>query len=266
MGDLDGTWKVERLGGLLPPLVGVTKRIHGRTGTTRVGRLAGVPFVVDPMGDEGWALRYRPPLYGLVDYVELDEPETRVFRGRATYQGREFASFSMRPDEGGGAVRIHDQLLKHIDEAHAMEQSVLRMLDGLIATTEDPELVEEFEHHKIQTDGHVARMRMRLEAHGATPSVIRQAGGILGALAKLPLDLVRSDKAGRNARDAYATEHMEIASYELLLRIAQKAGDDETADACRDIIAEEKAMAGVIEANWDRFVDLTLLEEGVPAA
>ena len=146
-----------------------------------------------------------------------------------------------------------------------MEQSVLRMLDGMIASTDDPELLEELEHHKIQTDGHVARMRMRLEAHGATPSVIRQAGDFLGALARLPLDLVRGDTAGRNARDAYATEHMEIATYELLLRIAQKAGDEETADACRDILADERAMAGVLEASWDRFVELSLREEGVAA-
>ena len=59
------------------------------------------------------------------------------------------------------------------------------------------------------------RMRGRLQAHGAAPSAVRQFGGIVGALAKMPLDLVRGEKAGRNARDGFATEHMEIASYEL---------------------------------------------------
>jgi ferritin-like metal-binding protein YciE len=158
---------------------------------------------------------------------------------------------------------IDEQLIKHLDEAHAMEQNVLRMLDGMISTTDDPELMQELEHHKIETEGHALRMKQRLEAHGATPSMIKQAGGILGALAKMPLDLVRGEKAGRNARDGYATEHMEIASYELLSRIAQKAGDQETVQACREIIGQEQAMADTIEANWDRFVELSLKEEGV---
>jgi ferritin-like metal-binding protein YciE len=86
---------------------------------------------------------------------------------------------------------------------------------------------------------------------------------VLGALAKMPLDFVRGEKAGRNARDGYATEHLEIASYELLRRIAQKAGDAETAEAAQEIILEEKAMAALIEENWDRFAEISLREEGV---
>ena len=36
-------------------------------------------------------------------------------------------------------------------------------------------------------------------------------------------------------------------------------------DACTEIIGEEKAMADTIKANWDRFVELSLAEEGVRA-
>src|SRR6059036_1900649 len=99
--------------------------------------------------------------------------------------------------------QLKEQLIKHIDEAHAMEQNVLRMLDGMIATSDDPQVIDMLEHHRTQTQTHAYRMRERLEAHGAAPSVVRQAGGILQALAKLPLDMVRSEKAGRNARDGY---------------------------------------------------------------
>jgi len=35
--------------------------------------------------------------------------------------------------------QLTDQLVKHIDEALAMEQNVLRMLDGMIQTTETTE-------------------------------------------------------------------------------------------------------------------------------
>ncbi len=57
---------------------------------------------------------------------------------------------------------------------------------------------------------------------------------------------------------------MEIASYELLARIADRAGDDETAAAAREIIGEEQAMAKKIEGNWDRFAELSLREQGIP--
>jgi ferritin-like metal-binding protein YciE len=159
--------------------------------------------------------------------------------------------------------QLQEELVKHIDEAHAMEQNVLRMLDGMIATTDDPEILDALEHHKVQTQGHADRMAQRLEAHDLSPSAVRQLGGVLGALAKMPLDFVRGDNAGRNARDAYATEHLEIASYELLRRVAEKAGDAETADAAREIIEEERAMALIIEQNWDRFAELSLQEEGI---
>jgi ferritin-like metal-binding protein YciE len=106
-------------------------------------------------------------------------------------------------------------------------------------------------------------MRQRLESHGASPSMVKQAGGILQALAKMPLDIVRGEKAGRNARDGFATEHLEIASYQLLKRIAQRAGDEETAAICDKIIADEQSMADKIAANWDRFAELSLQEEGI---
>jgi hypothetical protein len=87
MSELDGIWNVSRVGGLLPPLIGVRKRITGDRGETRVGGLVRVPFRV-----EGRALRYLPPFAGFVDLVE---PDGDRFRGRATFLGREFGRFLM---------------------------------------------------------------------------------------------------------------------------------------------------------------------------
>ena len=259
MSELDGIWEVRRTGGLLPPLIGVRKEIHGTRGTTLLPRgVFGVPFEV-----VGLELRYRGPLSGFVDILT---PRDGGFTGRATFLGREYGRFEMTPIRGGAMSTINEQLIKHLDEAHAMEQNVLRMLDAMISTTDDPEILQELEHHKIETEAHAQRMRERLEAHGSSPSTVKQAAGILGALAKMPLDMVRGEKAGRNARDGYATEHMEIASYELLKRIAQRANDHETVSACDLIIEQERTMAETIAANWEKFVDLSLRESGVPVS
>ena len=253
MSDLDGVWAVDRVSGALPPLHGCVKRIHGNRGTTEFPHLPGMPFEV-----RGLELHYRAPFTVLVDRLE---PQNGGYFGRATMLGREFGQFRLR--RLNTVDQLKDQLIKHIDEAHAMEQNVLRMLDGMISTTDDPEILDALEHHKLQTQQHADRMAQRLEAHDVAPSTVKQIGGVLGALAKVPLDFVRGEKAGRNARDGYATEHLEIASYELLRRIAEKAGDEETARAAREIIAEEAAMAKLIEENWDKFAELSLQEEGI---
>jgi ferritin-like metal-binding protein YciE len=250
---LDGVWDVERTSGLLPPLYGVTKRIHGTRGETVVaGRLA-IPFEV-----QGQELRYTGPLAGLVDVLERQDGE---LHGRTTYRGLEIGRFVMR--RLNVTQRLKEQLVKHIAEAHAMEQNVLRMLDSMISTTEDPDIVEALRLHKVETEEHRDRMARRLEAHGESPSVVKDVGGIMAALMKGVLDIARGEKAGRNARDGYATEHLEIASYELLERVARRAGDEETAVAAAENRADERRMAKLIEDNWDRFADLSLEEAGV---
>jgi ferritin-like metal-binding protein YciE len=252
MAQLDGVWAVERSGGALPPMAGVRKRIRGAAGETRAGPLR-MPFEVS--GNE---LRYRAPFSGLVDVLE---PDDEGWTGRATWFGREFGRFRLRRIDVNETLK--GQLVKHIDEALAMEQSVLRMLDSMIGTTDDPEIRDQLREHKLETERQVDRMQRRLDAHGATPSTIREGVGIVQALMKSVLDVTRSEKAGRNARDGYATEHMEIAAYQLLERVAERAGDEETAAAARESRAEEEAMAKRIEANWDRFAELSLQEAGV---
>jgi ferritin-like metal-binding protein YciE len=161
--------------------------------------------------------------------------------------------------------QLKDQLVRHIDEALAMEQSVLRMLDGMISSTDDEEIRSELRHHKLETEEHAERLEKRLAAHDASPSTVREMTGLMNALMKGVLDMVRNEQASRNARDGYATEHLEIASYQLLERVAEKAGDEETAEVARQNRKDEEAMAKKIEANWDKFAELSLQEAGVPA-
>ena len=253
MAELDGIWTVHRRGGALPPMRGVRKRIRGTRGETIAGPVR-MPFRV-----RGLELHYRPPFVGLVDVLE---PAADGYHGRATLGGIEFGQFELRRQDVTESAK--DQLIKHIDEALAMEQNVLRMLDSMIETTDDPEIRDELREHRLQTERQADRMEQRLEAHGASPSVVREAGGILGALMKGVVDMARGERAGRNARDGYATEHMEIAAYQLLERVAQRAGDEETAEAARESRAEEEAMAKKYEANWDKFAELSLQEAGVP--
>jgi ferritin-like metal-binding protein YciE len=159
--------------------------------------------------------------------------------------------------------KLQQKLIDYIEDAHALEQNVSTMLDSMISTTDDPEIEEMLKHHKEETERQEARLRERLDALGAGTSTRKQAQTVAAALVKGAADVVRGDKVGKNARDAYTTEHMEIAAYQLLERLAERAGDAETAEVARQNRAEEEAMAQKIDANWDRFLDLTLAENDI---
>src|SRR5947208_3653583 len=99
---------------------------------------------------------------------------------------------------------LEEKLVEYIDDAYAMEQNVLRMLDGMIGTTKDPQMKRSLEPHKKQTEQQAERLEERLQARGASPSTAKEAGGVIGALMKSVVDVARGDKAGRNARGSLA--------------------------------------------------------------
>jgi ferritin-like metal-binding protein YciE len=161
--------------------------------------------------------------------------------------------------------KLREKLVDYIEDAHAMEQSVSRSLDSMISTTDDPEIRSMLEHHKEETERHERLLRERLDALGAGTSTRKEAQTVAGALLKGIGDVARTDKPGKNARDAYVTEHMEIAAYQLLERLAVRAGDQETAEVARRNRADDEAMAQKIDSNWEKFLDLTLEEAGIQA-
>jgi ferritin-like metal-binding protein YciE len=159
--------------------------------------------------------------------------------------------------------KLQQKLIDYIQDAHAMEQSVSVMLDSMISSTDDAKITEMLRHHKEETERQEQRLAERLDALGAGTSARKQAQTIATALMKGAADQVRGDQAGKNARDGFTTEHMEIATYQLLERLADRAGDPETAEVARQNRVEEEEMARKIDSNWERFLELTLAENEI---
>jgi ferritin-like metal-binding protein YciE len=274
---LEGDWRVERLGGLLPPMVGVRKRIRGDRGESKIRPLVVWPFRIERRGERVAQLVYRAPFSGLVD--ELEAAADGSILGRSVLGGRELGRFRMvgsgyhdRVRERGENVthddRLRTKLIDYVQNVHAMEQNVLLMLDSMIVTTNDEEIVRLLKRHKEESRRQQQRLGERLKALGGGPGLVsvgKDLAAIGAAQVKGIADLWRSDKPVQNARDAFVTEHLEIAAYEMLERLAERAGDPETAAVARENRAEEEAMARSIAENWDRFLDLTLAEQGIRA-
>lgn len=158
-------------------------------------------------------------------------------------------------------TQIREQLVDYLKDAHAMESNVLKMLDSQIATTDEPSIRKDLEHHQDETERQKERLEDCLSSYGEDSSTLKDFAGSGGAFFKGMVDAVRPDKPGKNARDAYTTESMEIASYELLERWAKRAGDQQAAKVARENRAEEEAMRDKIAGNWDTFIDLQIKED-----
>ena len=144
-----------------------------------------------------------------------------------------------------------------------MERNTLLMLDSMLVNTPDQDMKMVIEAHRDVTRQHESRLKTRLDDLGESGGVAKQAPAVIGALIKGVVDQVRPDKPGKNARDAYVTEHVEIAAYELLERLAERVGDTETVEIARTNRADEEAMAAYLAENWDNVLELTLEDEGI---
>jgi ferritin-like metal-binding protein YciE len=70
--------------------------------------------------------------------------------------------------------KLQQKLADYVEDAHAMEQNDLKMIDSMISTTDDPQVKEMLENHRRETEEHERRMRERLDALGRGTSASRR--------------------------------------------------------------------------------------------
>jgi ferritin-like metal-binding protein YciE len=152
------------------------------------------------------------------------------------------------------------KLVRQLTNAHAMEKQAVQLLDKGASMIGDEELGRIFRAHRMQTEEHARMIAERLEAHGHGPSKLKDLAMQAGALGIGAVAGVVPDTPMRLASTAFAFEHLEIATYDLLKRLAEKAGDAETARVSDRILEEEEAAAELLGGSFGRVVELTLDE------
>ena len=73
--------------------------------------------------------------------------------------------------------------------------------------------------------------------------MVKDFVGKLMASAQGVMGMFAGDEVMKGVLANYAFEHLEIASYRILVAAAEHVGDQETAAVCREILLEEEAMA-----------------------
>jgi ferritin-like metal-binding protein YciE len=158
------------------------------------------------------------------------------------------------------------KIVQYLNEAHATEVTLVRVLQEQIAMAPRGRFRTALEKHLRETRSHadrVAARRSELQGGGnpigALVGLAQDAVGQALALAKTPLDIVRGsggeEKVLKNAKDACATEALEIATYIALEHLARSVGDTETADLAASIRADEEAMLERIKQELPRLTE-----------
>src|SRR3954454_11902557 len=158
------------------------------------------------------------------------------------------------------------KVVQYLNEAHASEQALIRVLQSQIAMTPRGSYRSALERHLGETRDHAQRVAGRLQEldQGGNPiqavfGALETAIGQALALGKTPLDLLRGsggeEKVLKNAKDACATEALEIATYTALERLAKAVGDDETAKLAASIRGDEEKMLQRILRELPKLTD-----------
>jgi ferritin-like metal-binding protein YciE len=156
---------------------------------------------------------------------------------------------------------IDEQLVKYLTDAHSIEEQALAQMRSAPDLAGDEQLAEAFRAHLTETERHERLVRDRLDALGASPSRLKDLAGYGSGKAFVLFARSQPDTTGKLTAHALSYEHMEWAAYELLIRIARRAGDEETAAMAEDIRDEEAAMAERLEQSIDRAVEASLREQ-----
>lgn len=167
---------------------------------------------------------------------------------------------SLQAVDGDG---LQEQLRKYLADAHAIEEQAEAFLERAVSLSEDTPLAALFEAHLDETRRHAELVEQRLDALGGDPSTLKDALMRMGALNWAEFFHAHPDTPGKLAAFAYAFEHLEIAGYEELRRVAERAGDAGTVQAAKTILAQERAAAEKIAGAFDQAVDVALEEQGV---
>ena len=169
-------------------------------------------------------------------------------------------------------MNASQKIAQYLGEARASEDALVRVLQSQIAMTPSGSYRSALETHLDQTRRHSARVAVRLSALDGGPTPLQAVMGfwedIVGqglALTKAPLDLLRGtggeEKVLKNAKDAAATEALEIATYTAIERLARSVGDDDTADLAKSILADEEKMLARVIREIPKLTDAVVRAE-----
>ena len=156
---------------------------------------------------------------------------------------------------GVDQIRLHSQtkfmensqerLVRYLQDAHAAEVGVAKMLEDSIEDTEDVAIKALFAEHLTMTHTHQEQIAQCLANYDEKPN-----GGksLISAMMSKVSDLIQGahDQPDKNTQyliKAFAAENLERGIYESLIAYAQAIGKEDVAQVARNIQQQEQQTA-----------------------
>ncbi len=160
---------------------------------------------------------------------------------------------------------LEQQLSTYLTDVHAIELQALAQVTRARKVAGDPEIEAAFADHVRETERHQRYVEDRLEARSWAPVPQKDLAGRVGGVGMALFARFQPDTPVKLVAHAYSYERMEMAAYELLVRLAERAGDGDTVLTARMIEQEERAMADRLVGLFDRAVDASLQDKDTEA-
>ena len=157
-------------------------------------------------------------------------------------------------------TELNEQLASYLSDAHSIEEQALAQLRSAPDMAGSEAFAAALREHLAETEEHERQVRDRLSEVGERPSWFKDTVMAIGGKGFVLFARSQPDTPGKLAAHTYSYEHLELASYELLARVARTAGDEQTEQLAHRIAEQERAMAERIEALFDETVEASLRE------
>jgi ferritin-like metal-binding protein YciE len=141
------------------------------------------------------------------------------------------------------STEIRKRLIKQLRRASSMELAAVTALDPLVDGPSDGSLAGLVNTHRHNARRHRERVLARLKALGArAPGSASAGSGILAAARGIARNR-RGATEEERLRQAVLMKQLEVATYDTVERLAERAGDDATAEMAREARADGEELA-----------------------
>lgn len=149
-----------------------------------------------------------------------------------------------------------DLLTSWLKDAHGMEEALIPVMENHAKDAEGrPEIADRIRKHVDETRRHAELVEGCLDRLGEKPSTAKSwLGKAMGSF-QAPSTGPFQDEQVKNAISDHAVEHFEMACYRALAHTARRAGEEEIATTCEEIMREEEAMARWLDEKLPNVVD-----------